>query len=229
MRRMGWVVAVLMLATPVWAGQRKAQQPDESGVYLPGDGVKSPEFLVAADAVYPADASRPDASVIRTLSVVIGSDGVPLQIKVWGDASDRFNQAAISAIRRSTFAAGSLHGKPVPVRVLVSVPIEPGKKPHHPELVPVRDNGRPTLLYAPEPKVDRGAGYSGKYTGTAVISVVVNDLGLPTRLRGVRSINPTLDEDALEAVAQYRFRPAMVDGSPISAQIMIRVVFHKAR
>jgi TonB family protein len=55
--------------------------------------------------------------------------------------------------------------------------------------------------------------------------MIVDEHGMPTAIRVVRSIGHGLDENAVAAVSQYRFRPATVDGNPIAARITIEVSF----
>jgi TonB family protein len=64
-----------------------------------------------------------------------------------------------------------------------------------------------------------------KYQGICMISVIVDARGYPRNPRVIRSLGMGLDEKALEAVARYRFRPAMKDGKPVAAMINVLVDF----
>ena len=46
-----------------------------------------------------------------------------------------------------------------------------------------------------------------KYQGVSVVSLIVDAHGLPQRIRVVRKLGMGLDEKAVEAVKQYKFRP----------------------
>ena len=61
---------------------------------------------------------------------------------------------------------------------------------------------------------------------TSFISLVVDTRGLPQQIHTVLPLGYGLDEAALEAVEEYRFKPAMVHGQPIPAEIMIEVKFN---
>ncbi len=64
-----------------------------------------------------------------------------------------------------------------------------------------------------------------KYQGTCIISVIVDAEGKPRNLHVVRKLGMGLDAKAMEAVSQYRFKPAMKDGVPVPVSIMVEVNF----
>jgi TonB family protein len=49
---------------------------------------------------------------------------------------------------------------------------------------------------------------------------------MPERIHLVRSIGHGLDEQALLAIKQYRFKPSLKDGVPVPVQITIESNFH---
>jgi len=44
-------------------------------------------------------------------------------------------------------------------------------------------------------------------------------------LRVLRSLDPELDEKALEAIRQWRFKPALKNGKPVRAPVTVEVDF----
>jgi TonB family protein len=65
-----------------------------------------------------------------------------------------------------------------------------------------------------------------KYQGVCLIQLIVNRRGLPVDLHVVRALGMGLDQKALEAVRQYRFKPAMLDGkTPVPVMITVEVNF----
>jgi len=64
-----------------------------------------------------------------------------------------------------------------------------------------------------------------KYQGVCMISIVVDAQGYPRNPHVVRSLGMGLDEKALEAVAKYRFKPALKNGKPVAAAIWVEVNF----
>ncbi len=62
--------------------------------------------------------------------------------------------------------------------------------------------------------------------GTNLIGLTVDANGNPQDLRVIRSLEPSLDAKAIEAVSQYRFKPAMKDGTtPVPVQIIVEIDF----
>jgi TonB family protein len=65
-----------------------------------------------------------------------------------------------------------------------------------------------------------------KYQGVCLISLIVDAQGNPQNPRVIRALGMGLDEKALEAVRQYKFRPAMKDGkTPVAVMITVEVNF----
>jgi TonB family protein len=56
--------------------------------------------------------------------------------------------------------------------------------------------------------------------------MVVGPDGKPHNIRVVRTLGLGLDEKAIEAVKNWRFKPAMKDGKPVAVQISVEVEFH---
>jgi len=65
-----------------------------------------------------------------------------------------------------------------------------------------------------------------KIQGVCLISLIVDTHGLPENPRIIRSIESSLDQNALEAISHYRFKPALRDGTtPVPVMITIEVDF----
>ncbi len=67
-----------------------------------------------------------------------------------------------------------------------------------------------------------------KYQGVCVVSLIVDAQGNPQNPRIAKSLGMGLDEKAIEAVRQYRFRPAMLDGeTPVPVTINMEINFRQ--
>jgi TonB family protein len=64
-----------------------------------------------------------------------------------------------------------------------------------------------------------------RYSGTVVLSVVIDKDGHPQDIRVLHSLGMGLDEKAIEAVAKWRFKPGMRDGHPVNVRAQIDVNF----
>jgi bla regulator protein blaR1 len=86
------------------------------------------------------------------------------------------------------------------------------------------DVSAPLLIFAPDPEYTEKA-RKAKYQGACVISVIVDEQGNPQRVQVVRHLGMGLDKKAVEAVRQYRFKPAMLGGKPVPVEVNIEVNF----
>jgi TonB family protein len=165
--------------------------------------------------------------------MIIGADGIPVNIHVVSSAGDALDSAAIDAIKQSKFEPGVLNKQPVPVRVHVRVLFSADRSPATPELlVPKYKNSMgagaydtpPVAIHWQEAEFSDEARRKG-ITGVVTITLLVGTDGLPTDLQVVKSVGAGLDEKVLDAVSKYRLKPAMKDGNPVPARITIQVSF----
>lgn len=83
----------------------------------------------------------------------------------------------------------------------------------------------PQLIHSVEPEFTDDA-RRANYQGDVSIKLIVDSQGNPQDVRLASHLGMGLDEKALEAVRQYRFKSAMYQGHPVSVQIVINVAFH---
>jgi len=82
----------------------------------------------------------------------------------------------------------------------------------------------PTLISKTEPEYSEEA-RKAKYSGTVLLSIVVDVNGLPRDIKVVRPLGLGLDEKAIEAVMKWRFRPGMKGGRAVPVQAQVEVSF----
>jgi TonB family protein len=82
----------------------------------------------------------------------------------------------------------------------------------------------PKLLHSPDPKYTKEAA-SHHVGGLAALGVVIDVTGTPTNISILRPLGMGLDEQAVLAVGQWKFRPATRNGQPVRVQIVIEVAF----
>lgn len=221
--------------------------PDKDGAYRVGPGIVAPVITKAVTPQFPPDG---DSSVVRHLGfqVVVGVDGTAKLRHERMVEGNPYLDNAIAAVEHSTFQPGTLNGVPVPVAVCVRATFSPYHPPSteiadcHPEWLrerfgdlasPSSDNDAfrlppgtkpPIIIHAADAEFSDEARRE-RFEGVVSVSTVVNEKGMPTQIRVERSVGHGLDEKAVAAVSQYRFRPATLDGKPIAARIRIDVSF----
>ena len=83
----------------------------------------------------------------------------------------------------------------------------------------------PVVIHSVDPEFTESA-RSANYQGMVSIELIVDSQGNPQNVHVVRHLGMGLDEKAIQAVKQYKFRPAMFQGHPVAVQMVIDVDFH---
>jgi periplasmic protein TonB len=84
---------------------------------------------------------------------------------------------------------------------------------------------KPIVVYTAEAEFSQQA-REAKYSGIVSVYLWVDKDGKPSHIRVVRGAGMGLDEKAVEAVRQYRFKPATLDGQPVTVDMYVDVSFH---
>jgi TonB family protein len=219
--------------------QSTSPVPDKDGVYHLGPGVDPPYLTSPAMATLPdgADASRPR---MVHFTAVIAADGSVTKLSVLNPEGDALESAAMTAVQQTKFAPGVVNGKPVPVEVCLRVPFI-HVRPAIPRLAPCLQSGfggpggpfrMPPGVTPPRAIHEAFPAYSEqarrqRIQGTVLVSTLVDEQGKPTDIRVERGIGYGLDDNAVQAVSQYRFQPATDrDGKPVAVRIAIEISYH---
>jgi len=82
----------------------------------------------------------------------------------------------------------------------------------------------PILIHEVEPEFSEEA-RKAKAQGNVLVNLWVGADGVPSHVRVVRGVGMGLDEKAIEAVKQYKFKPAMESGKPVTVELNVEVNF----
>ena len=82
----------------------------------------------------------------------------------------------------------------------------------------------PSVIYRANPSYTEEA-RAAKIQGTVVLNVVVGPDGSAQQVSVLRSLDPGLDQKAVEMVGTWKFRPGMKDGQPVAVMAQIEVSF----
>jgi periplasmic protein TonB len=82
----------------------------------------------------------------------------------------------------------------------------------------------PILVFQPDPEFSEEA-RKAKFQGEVLVNLVVDATGRPTRVRVIRPVGMGLDEKALEAVRQYKFKPARKGTQAVAVELNVAVNF----
>ena len=216
------VPAILCLVTSVFA----EEQPLLAGVEGVSNPVRVKESYVRPD--YPEQAKEGELEGKVILQAVITKNGVVERVEVLKTTNPGhgFEEAAIAAVRHWRYEPAQHRGEPVDVYFTIRVDFTPS-------------SGRPLLAgkdgvtnpvriresyvkprYAQEL---REAGIEGK----VILQAIVTKDGHIRDVEVLKSTNPGhgLEEAAIEAVKQWRYKPAMKDNRPVEVYFTIRMDF----
>jgi len=82
----------------------------------------------------------------------------------------------------------------------------------------------PQLIHSVQPEFTDAA-RQAKYQGVVSIQLIVDSSGNPENIQIVRHLGMGLDQKAIDAVRQYKFRPAMFQGHPVPVRLVVDVDF----
>ena len=82
----------------------------------------------------------------------------------------------------------------------------------------------PRPLHTPDPHYSRSAKAQG-VQGTVTLSAVIGTDGKAHDVKVVKSLEPSLDANAMEAVKTWKFAPATKDGHPVAVMMRLEVDF----
>jgi TonB family protein len=83
---------------------------------------------------------------------------------------------------------------------------------------------KPVVLQQPSPQFSQIA-RALKFSGAVMVHLWLMQDGTPSHISVVEPAGLGLDEQALLAVSQYRFQPAMKDGKPVTVDLYVNVNF----
>ena len=87
------------------------------------------------------------------------------------------------------------------------------------------DNDRPYVVYDPTPQYPNQA-RKNNWEGTVRVKVLIAESGIVQDILLARSSGySSLDQAALDGVRRWRFKPAYQDGCPVTAWVIVPVIF----
>jgi periplasmic protein TonB len=82
----------------------------------------------------------------------------------------------------------------------------------------------PVVIFQVEPEFSEEA-RKAKFMGVVTVNLIVDAQGRPENVHVLRGVGMGLDQKAVDAVKQYRFKPAMEAGKPVPVQLNVQVDF----
>ena len=96
--------------------------------------------------------------------------------------------------------------------------------PMNPTLHKMSEVTKPALLTKVEPEYSEDAKLA-KYSGSALLNIEIGPDGVPVNIVVLHGPGLGLDEKAVEAVTQWRFKPATLAGEPVAVSAQVEINF----
>ena len=218
---------------PVFSGKCKKQDDSvEFTVIVDSAGVPGSIFYSRALAT---DLDKMALEIVRADRFMPGTHGgraVAVEISVKVELPGCVERVKDSSGQKTEVS----HLRSQPVQEVSPVLLPPaGNRPASAALPPTDSSGNPIYrvggdvsppapLSTPEAKYTTQA-RKARIMGICVIRLIVNTDGIPESLTVTHSLDPGLDQNALEAVSKYRFKPAMKGDKPVPVVIAVEVNF----
>jgi TonB family protein len=251
MRREFTIALIALLPVPLAAAQQPTppldttapaqanEAPDSrSGLSKVGGRISPPEILRSVNAEFSDEARRAKYQGVCLIGLIVDAEGNPQNIHVVRALGMGLDEKAIEAIRQYKFKPAMKDGTtPVPTMITIEVDFRlySGKKPSHispvpigaPRFDPVPGNaGSLLLINYVEPRYSH-FGRKNRISGECVIGLTVDIHGMPQNVHVVTSLDPSLDQNAIEAVKKWRYTPPMINGNaaPIDGTVKVNFTF----
>jgi TonB family protein len=83
---------------------------------------------------------------------------------------------------------------------------------------------KPAVIYMPMAQFSEQA-RAAHFSGQVLIYLLVDKNGKPQHIRVVKGVGMGLDQNAVEAVRKYKFKPATLNGEPVTVDLYVNVNF----
>jgi TonB family protein len=203
--------------------------PPAEKVYRIGNGVSAPRVASKQEPQYSEEARIGRLQGTVTVSLVVGEDGRPRNIKVTKSLGLGLDEKAIEAIGLWQFMPGEKEGQPVPILATIQVNFRLVDKAFdnvgqwhlaRASFKPPEDASLPSLIKAKFPRDSSSAD-----GGSVVVALDVDEQGLPVNIHVEKSSDAKWEEDVMAAAREWRFTPALKDGAAVVVPLTLEFSF----
>ena len=180
--------------------------------------VESEILEIDAPAALPS--ATPGSGVRPEVTLLGLTDELATYRVVFRNGDEQLSDTSVTVPLGRRSVVGALDGPAAPYLFLVVEP--PARRP-----LTVSDETRvspPRRISGPAPKYPEDA-RKEHVEGTVVIQAVIDEDGTVAQTRVVHSLTPSLDRVSQEAIRQWTFEPATLDGEPVSVFYNLTINF----
>lgn len=194
-----------------------------------GGGVQRAMLIYKPEPVYPEAARTARIQGSVRFRVVIGADGTVKTLRLLSGHPMLAN-AAMAAVQQYRYRPTLLNGEPVEVDTEVEVPFTlPGESApqasERPQGEMLRSGDQaPVPIHRVHAELTPEA-RAARVAGTVLLEILIDEEGLVKEAKVLQGLGMGLDEEAVKAVSQWKFKPALRDGKPFPVRAKFEVNF----
>jgi len=238
-RAASFAVAAVEPPPPAPDGPPTVVNPSPTGPIRVSSGTMAKSLIFKPDPIYPADAKAAHVQGAVVLHALISKAGTIENLTVVS-GPPMLQGSAMDAVKQWKYKPYLLNGQPTEIDTTITVnytfgddgAAPPQAQNESPEadvagVTPKRIGtgvSPPLVIYQVNPEYSEQA-RAAKLNGIVTLTLWVDEHGNPTHVRVLRGVGMGLDEKAVEAVKQYKFKPAMEDGKPVLVELNVQVDF----
>ncbi|HSR08519.1 MAG TPA: TonB family protein [Bryobacteraceae bacterium] len=200
-----------------------------AGAYRIGNGVSAPRVAYKREPSYSEEARIGRLQGTVTVSLVVGEDGMPRNIRVLKSLGLGLDEKAIEAIGVWRFTPGEKEGKPVPILATIEVNFRLVDKVFdnvgqwhltRASFKPPEEASLPSLIKAKFPHDS-----SSEDGGSVVVALDVDERGLPVNIHVEKSSDAKWEEEVVAAAREWRFTPGENGGAAVVVPLTLEFSF----
>ena len=194
--------------------------------YPVGGDVKAPVAIVHVNPQYPEEARVERISGMVVLETVIDHTGAVRDIKVLKPLPHGLSEAAVNAVKQWVFKPGTINGEAVDVVFNLTINFQLDNKDFDAN-GPIRVGGdvrAPVVMEKVEPSYTEEA-RKARVSGIVILEAIIGRDGLVKKATVLKPLPYGLDQAAVDAVKQWKFKPGTLEGKPVDVIFNLTVSF----
>ncbi len=210
--------------------QAPASQGAAPGRIRVAPGIQHAMLVFRPHPVYPEEARKARIEGTVRFRVVIGGDGT-VKTATLLSGHPALVQAAQAALVQYRYRPTLLNGEPAEVDTEVEVPfVLQAENPPQAQVRSLKEllaegGTHPVPIRKVEPEFSREA-RAARHDGSVDLEILIDEQGVVREARVLREAGLGLDQKAIEAVLQWKFKPAEKDGRPVPVWARVEMHFH---
>ena len=210
-----------------------------------GGPIGAPVPIYQPDPEYSAAAIQKKVRGTCLIAATVDVNGFPRSLHVVKSLDPALDRNAVESVRTWRFwPALKDRSLAVPVEITIAASFQAYKNVPYTFAAMIAESPDAVLasfapdagdhIAAPLPlnmnEIDPEYSYYGRMnriSGVCIVALLVNADGVPQNVHVIKGLERGMDEDAVAAVQQLRFKPALKDGAtPVPAEVIMPISFH---